>query len=149
MAEEIYYQKTADDVIKELKSSTSGLSDAEAAKRLNIYGPNEIKEEKKISAWKIFLSQFKSFIIYILVAAVIISILVPIYEKGIGNLVVMDFIDAIAIFVILVLNAVMGFLQEYKAEKAIEALKKLASLHALVLRNGKEKETQQMLFQET
>jgi len=138
--EEGYYNKTADEALKDLKSSTSGLSDAEAAKRLQIYGPNEIKEEKTISAFQIFLNQFKSFIIYILIAAVIISVIVPFYEKGAEGLSIMDFVDAIAIFVILVLNSVMGFLQEFKAEKAIEALKKLTSLKAIVLRGGKEKE---------
>lgn len=137
---ETYYQKEVDDVLKELDTTPKGLSDAEAKKRLEQYGPNEIKEEKPVSPFKIFLNQFKSFIVYILAAAVIISILVPIYEKGLGNIEIMDMVDAIAIFIILVLNGIMGFLQEFKAEKAIEALKKLTSLKAYVLRQGREEE---------
>ncbi|MBN2112209.1 calcium-translocating P-type ATPase, SERCA-type [Candidatus Woesearchaeota archaeon] len=140
MAGDAYYNKTAEQVLKELGSSIKGLADSEAAKRLEKYGPNEIKEEKKISGFQIFINQFKSFIVYILIAAVIISVIIPIYEEGLQNVRIMDFVDAIAIFVILVLNSVMGFLQEYKAEEAIEALKKLTSLKALVIRNGHEKE---------
>ena len=140
MAEDAYYNKNVEQSLKDLDSSIKGISDSEAAKRLRQYGPNEIKEEKKISAFKIFISQFRSFIVYILIAAVVISVIIPFYEKGVGNVGVIDFVDAIAIFVILVLNSVMGFLQEYKAEEAIEALKKLTSLKALVIRNGQEKE---------
>ena len=88
--ENTYYQKKAEQVLKELGTSTSGLSDSEAKKRLEKYGPNEIKEEKKISPLKIFLSQFKSFIVYILVAAVIISVIIPVYEKGWNSIEIMD-----------------------------------------------------------
>lgn len=140
MAANNFYNKTAKQALKELDSSDKGLSEPEAEKRLRKYGLNEIKEEKKVSAIRIFLNQFRSFIIYILMAAVVISAAVPIYEKGIGNIVIMDMVDSIAIFIILVLNGVMGFLQEYRAEKAIEALKKMASLKAIVIRGGEEKE---------
>ena len=135
-----HYKKKAEQVLNEFGTSTNGLSDSEAKKRLEKYGPNEIKEGKKLSPIEIFLSQFKSFIVYILIAAVVISVIVPFYEKGAQSLEIMDFADAIAIFVILILNALMGFLQEYRAEKAIEALKKLTSLHALVIRNSREME---------
>lgn len=135
-----YYNKPVDDVLKELETSPKGLTDAEAKKRLEKYGPNEIKEENPISPIKIFIDQFKSFIIFILAAAVVISVIVPIYEEGIDHVGIMDFIDAIAIFIILILNALMGFIQEFKAEKAIEALKKLTSLKAYVIRQGKENE---------
>jgi Ca2+-transporting ATPase len=120
------YYKENKVLYKELKTSSNGLSSSEAKKRINQYGLNEIKEKEGISPLKIFISQFHNFIIYILLVALIVSIFVG--EK----------IDAIVIGAILVLNAVLGFIQEYKAEKAIEALKKMASLKAKVLRDGKE-----------
>ncbi len=113
--------------MERLNSSEVGLTDTEARKRIAKYGPNEIKKEHSISPWKLFLAQFKSFIIVILILAVIVS-------SFLG-----EWLDAIVIFVILVLNAVMGFIQEFKAEKSIEALKKMAGFQAVVLRDGKEK----------
>ncbi|MBR9692160.1 calcium-translocating P-type ATPase, SERCA-type [Candidatus Woesearchaeota archaeon] len=110
-----------------MHSSEKGLSQEEANLRLSKYGPNEIKEEKKHSPIKIFLSQFKSFIVGVLIIAVVISLVID------------EYLNAIVIGAILILNAVMGFVQEYKAEKAIEALKKMASLKAVVIRDGKEK----------
>ncbi len=120
------HYKELKEVYKELNTSEKGLSSEEAKKRIEKYGLNEIKEAKKISPLKIFFSQFNNFIIYILLAALGISIFLG--EK----------IDAVVIGVILILNAFMGFIQEYKAEKAIEALKKMASLKAKVIRNGQE-----------
>lgn len=119
-----YYQKTADEALNALSSSRKGLSSEEAAKRLQQYGLNELKEGKKISPFEILLNQFKSFLIIILIAATIISLFVG------------EYIDALVIFIILVLNSILGFVQEYKAEKSIEALKKLSALKAAVLRNN-------------
>ncbi|HLC65082.1 MAG TPA: calcium-translocating P-type ATPase, SERCA-type [Candidatus Nanoarchaeia archaeon] len=116
------------DVLKSLKSSLNGLSQEEAEKRLKEYGLNEIREAKKVSPFEIFLRQFRSIVIWILIAAVIISAFLE------------EYVDAIVILVILVLIAVLGFVQEYRAERAIEALKKLASLKATVLRDGQKKE---------
>src|SRR3989338_3099218 len=116
------------DVLKSLKSSLNGLSQEEAEKRLKEYGLNEIREAKKVSPFEIFLRQFRSIVIWILIAAVIISAFLE------------EYVDAIVILVILVLIAVLGFVQEYRAERAIEALKKLASLKASVLRDGQKKE---------
>ena len=122
------HNKQIEEVFKELKTSEEGLSEKEEGARLKKYGPNEITQAKKISPIKIFIEQFHSFVIYILIAALIISLFLG------------ETVDAIVIGVIVVLNAVFGFIQEYKAEKSIEALKKLASLKATVLRDGKEKE---------
>lgn len=123
------YQKEVSQIIKELGSDAEkGLSSKEAKKRLERFGPNEIKEIEKTSPVKIFLNQFKSFIVFILLVAVAISIVIK------------EPLDASTIGVIIVLNAVLGFIQEYKAEKAIEALKKLISLKALVIRDGREAE---------
>ena len=121
-----FYSRTEKEVLLGLNTSTAGLASKEAAQRLKKYGPNELKEKKKISAFSIFLGQFKSFIVYILIAAVILSILLQ------------EYIDAAVIAAILVINAILGFTQEYKAEKSLEALKKLVSLKAKVIRDGKE-----------
>ena len=122
------YFKELKEIFKELKTSEKGLSQEEAEKRLSKYGPNEIKEGKKISPWEIFLGQFKSVVIWILIVGTIISAFLK------------EYVDAIVILVIIVLIAILGFVQEYRAERAIEALKKLASLKATVLRNNQKKE---------
>ena len=120
-----YHAKTSSEAIKLLESSPIGLSSNEAARRLAQYGPNEIKDAAKISPLKIFLKQFDSMVIWILMFATVVSAFLH------------EYIDAIVIGVILVLIAVLGFFQEYRAEKAIEALKRLASLKAKVMRDGK------------
>jgi Ca2+-transporting ATPase len=121
-----FHAKTVDETLKELFATIEGLSQEEAAKRLQQYGPNELKEKEKLSPLKIFFKQFDSIVIYILIAATLVSAFLR------------EYIDAIVIGIILVLIAVLGFVQEYKAEKAIEALKKLSTLKALVLRNGRK-----------
>ncbi|MFC1752403.1 calcium-translocating P-type ATPase, SERCA-type [Thermoproteota archaeon] len=134
-----FYKKTVKDIFKDLETGLKGLSDSDAKARLDKYGPNTIEEKHKISPWKIFLEQFNSPIVWILIGAVIISVIVGYREflKEGGSL-IKHMIDGIVIFVILILNAVIGFIQEYNAEKAIEALKKMASLKAIVIRDGKE-----------
>jgi Ca2+-transporting ATPase len=122
------HDKNIEKIFKELNTGKEGLTEKEAELRLKKYGYNEIKEGKKISPLKIFLQQFNSAVVYILIAALIISL-------SLG-----ERIDAIVIGVILILNALFGFYQEYRAEKSIEALKKMASLKATVIREGKEKE---------
>jgi len=122
-----YHTKSIPDLFESLKTSREGLSQKEAEKRIEKYGYNEIKEKKGVSPLKILLSQFTNFLIIILIIAMAVSFLIG--EK----------LDAIIIGSILVINAVLGFIQEYKAEKAIQALKKLASPQAVVLRDGKEK----------
>ncbi|MEK6847395.1 MAG: cation-translocating P-type ATPase [Nanoarchaeota archaeon] len=105
-----------------------GLSEAVAQERLKDFGLNEIKRESRVSAFLIFLRQFKSFIIYILIFALILSVFVK------------EYTDAWTIFAILILNACFGFFQEYRAEKSIEALKRLSSLKARVIRDGEMRE---------
>ncbi len=136
----MYHDKEIKEVFEELNTSEKGLSEKEAEERLKKYGLNEIEEGKKTSPFMILVNQFKNFLIYILFAAVIISIIVgyqDYLEHG-GNL-IKHFIDSIVILIILILIGVIGFIQEYRAEKAIEALKKLASLKAKVIRDGEEK----------
>ncbi|NUN09323.1 MAG: calcium-transporting P-type ATPase, PMR1-type [Ignavibacteriaceae bacterium] len=114
------------DTLKELDTSRSGLSSDEAQKRLAEFGPNELEAEAKVSPWLLLLGQFKSLLIIILVIAAAIS-------WGMG-----DFVEAIAIIIIVLLAGVLGFVQEFQAGKAIESLRKMASPHAHVLRNGEE-----------
>ena len=129
-----YYTITDKESYKELKTTAKGLSNHEAEQRLHKYGFNELTKEKYISPWKILLQQFTSPLVWILLVALIISIVLG--EK----------IDAIVIALIVILNAVLGFIQEFKAEKAIEALQKLTSLKAKVIRNGKETKIESKLL---
>jgi len=122
-----YYNYPINKVLDEFKTSSKGISQQEAEKRLEKYGLNEIKEEKKISIFQIFFSQFKSPLIIILLAAIILTLIIGKYT------------DSILISIIVIVNALLGFAQEYKAEKSIEALKKLTSLKATVIRDGNEK----------
>ena len=135
-----FYNINLKEVFHKLKSSDEGLTQEEAQIRLEKFGHNELKSKKKISPLKIFFSQFKEFIILILILAAIISTIIPIVEKGITNISLGDMVDSIVITIIIILNALFGFVQEYNAEKSIEALKKLASPKAKVLRNNREYE---------
>ena len=122
----MYYDEAADAVQKALNTSETGLSSGEAENRLQKYGKNELEEEEKTSVVKLFLSQFKSFLILILMAAALIS-------AFLGEL-----IDASVILFTVILAGVLGFVQEYRAEESIKLLKSLTSPEALVVRNRKE-----------
>ncbi|MBI5057312.1 MAG: cation-translocating P-type ATPase [Nitrospirae bacterium] len=119
-----WHQKNITSAIEELRSSAQGLSSEEAVRRLGEYGPNELKEKKKKTPFMMFLDQFRDFMILVLIAAAVIS-------GFIGEL-----SDTIAIIVIVVLNAAIGFIQEYRAEKAMAALKTMTAPSATVIRNG-------------
>jgi Ca2+-transporting ATPase len=121
-----YFEKDVKDIYSEFKVTEKGLSNSEADHRLHKYGLNELKVEKGISPFKIFLQQFTSPLVWLLIVALVISIFLK------------EEVDAIVIGAIIVLNAFLGFIQEYKAEKSIEALKKMASPKAKVIRGGKE-----------
>ena len=122
-------------IYSELDSSDEGLDQEEAEKRLEKYGENSIESGNEVSPFKIFVSQFQDFLIYLLIAAALVSV-------GIGFLPghSPEYTDAILIIIILVANGVMGFIQEYKAEKSIQALKKASTPNAKVLRDGEKKE---------
>ncbi|MCC6345572.1 MAG: calcium-translocating P-type ATPase, PMCA-type, partial [Nitrospirales bacterium] len=120
-----WHQKTADGMMEELITSPQGISPREAVKRLQEYGSNELAEKKRKSPFLLFLDQFKDFMILVLVAAALISGIIG--EPA----------DTVAIIVIVVLNAVIGFIQEYRAEQAMAALKKMSAPLAAVLREGK------------
>jgi len=110
--------------ISELKSSDRGLSSVEARKRLGEYGLNELAKKKKISPLLMIFEQFKDVLIIILLAAALIAGIVG------------DPVESLAILAIVILNAVIGFVQEYRAEKALEALQKMAAPSATVIRNA-------------
>jgi Ca2+-transporting ATPase len=122
----MYYDEAADAVLKTLNTSETGLSSGEAESRLKKYGKNELQEEKKVSLVKLFLSQFTSFLILILMAAALVS-------AFLGEL-----IDAFVILFTVFLAGVLGFVQEYRAEESIKLLKSLTSPEAVVVRDGKE-----------
>ncbi|MFH1736471.1 MAG: HAD-IC family P-type ATPase, partial [Actinomycetota bacterium] len=119
-----YHDLNINKTLDSLGASPDGLSSEEAAKRLAEYGPNELVEKAAKSPFVMILDQFKDFMILVLLAAAIISGFVG------------EATDTIAIVVIVVLNAVIGFVQEYRAERAIAALKKMAAPETLVLRDG-------------
>ena len=119
-----WHNLSAEEVLAQLGSAAPGLSVAEAAQRLAVNGPNELKEGNRISPLQIFLGQFKSLIIWILIVAGVIS--------GVLG----EVVDAIAILAMVVLNAVIGFYQEFSAEKSIAALKKMTAPQAKVWRDG-------------
>jgi Ca2+-transporting ATPase len=119
-----WHSLPAEDVLKEFGSRRSGLEQAEAEARLQRYGPNQLKARKKTSPVLTFLRQFLSPLIYVLLAAALVSVLVEHY------------IDAWVILGVLLLNAVIGFVQETRAETAMEALMKMAAPKARVRRDG-------------
>ncbi|MBN2318302.1 MAG: cation-translocating P-type ATPase [Acidobacteria bacterium] len=118
--------KKLDEICKELNCSAAGLSSKEAARRQLLYGPNRLEKQKAISPWLLLLEQFKNVLIIILLIATSISMVL-----GHG-------VEAIAIAVIVLFAVLLGFIQEYRAEKAIEALKQMAAPTARVIRDGKE-----------
>ncbi|MCD2452546.1 HAD-IC family P-type ATPase [Methylicorpusculum oleiharenae] len=120
-----WHRLSVEDVLTQLGSSAAGLSTQEAAIRLAANGPNALKEGKRISPLRIFLDQFKSLIIWILIVAGVVSGLLG------------EMMDASAILAIVALNAVIGFYQEFNAEKSIAALKKMTAPQAKVWRDGK------------
>ncbi|TJX13144.1 calcium-translocating P-type ATPase, SERCA-type [Tissierella creatinini] len=121
-----WYQRNENDLISELSTDLeNGLTSAEVESRLSKYGHNELKEEEKKGLLSKIIAQFTDFLILILIAAALISIFVG------------EVKDAIVILAIVVVNATLGIYQEGKAEKSLEALKKMASPNAKVVRNGK------------
>ena len=138
MAQRPWHARSAEEVLEGLGVSREGLSTQEAVERLKKYGPNEIKEAKRRTALQMFLGEFKDVFILLLIAATIFSAIIGYYEMLQGGEFMESFADVITISAIVVLCATTGFVQEYRAEKAVEALKKLAAPKARVIRDGKE-----------
>jgi len=126
-----WHSKKTETVLEELQTDPLGLTDEEAKSRLEKYGPNELKERKGVSAFQIFLNQFKDIFVIMLLIATAISYATA-YIEGESQ------IDTITIAAIVILNSVIGFVQEYRSEKAMEAMRKLTAPKARLMRDGKE-----------
>ena len=123
-----WYQIDSKDSFRKLNTSEEGLTDKEVKERLLQYGPNKLAEEEKINKLKILLHQFTSPLIYILLIAAIVTFLLK------------EYIDTGVIMAVVLLNAIIGYIQEFKAEESVRALKKMIVPKARVLRGGIEKE---------
>ena len=124
MSEQPYYRQTAEEALAARNASSGGLTDQEARRRLEQFGPNKLSEGKKKSTLQIFLEQFKDLLVIILIIAAIISAVSANAES------------TIVIFAVLILNAILGTVQYLKAEKSLESLKAMSSPTAKVLRGG-------------
>ncbi len=125
------FSLSPDTVLKKLDTSVKGLSQKEAEIRIQKSGPNQLAEQKKESLLHKFFAQFEDFMIIVLLCAAAVSFLLSLLE---GHA---DFADPVIILIVVTLNALLGVIQETKAENSLEALKKLSSPHANVLRGGK------------
>jgi Ca2+-transporting ATPase len=123
-----WYQLNSEDILRKLNTSEEGLTDKGVKERLKQYGPNKLAEEEKINRLKILLHQFTSPLIYILILAAIVTFLLK------------EYIDTGVIMAVVLLNAIIGYIQEFKAEESVRALKKMIVPHARVLRDRREKE---------
>ncbi|OLS13780.1 MAG: cation-transporting p-type atpase, partial [Promethearchaeota archaeon CR_4] len=132
--EKKWFSLPFDDVERKFDSSINqGLSSTEAQGRLVKYGPNTLLKEKKRSRILDFLDEFTDPLVIILIIAAVVSVLVTVFGEG-----ETDFTDAIVIGVIVILNAIIGFVQEGKADAAIDALRKISAPEAIVIRDGRE-----------
>ena len=122
-----YYQQSIDEVVQYSKTDLKiGLSSSEVKKRLDEVGPNRLEEKKGRSPWDMFVGQFKDILVLILLIAALVSFILG------------EVSDTIVIAIILILNATLGVVQEYKAEKSLAALKKMVAPAALVIRDGRQ-----------
>ncbi|MEX2264051.1 MAG: cation-translocating P-type ATPase [Bryobacteraceae bacterium] len=126
------YRKTIDEVVAAFATDgRRGLSDREARARFQRYGSNELTGEKPVPAWRKFLAQFQNPLVLLLLIATAISTVLWLYERESA----LPY-EAIAIFAVVLLNAVMGYIQESRAESAVAALRQMTTAHAHVIRNG-------------
>jgi Ca2+-transporting ATPase len=129
--ERTWHNLSVSEVIESLNSGVQGLTGEEAERRLTQFGPNELVEKGKTHPWKLFLEQFKNFLIIILLVAAVISGVLALMGDG-------DIWEPILIVIIVFFAAGLGFVQEYRSEKAMEALKKMTAPTATVIRDGEE-----------
>lgn len=129
----IYYHETGDAVLNDLNSSMTGLTKEQVQEKKAQCGENKLREKKKKTTLQRFAEQFKDVMIIILLAAAVISFVIACIEGD-----TKEFFEPVLILLIVVVNAIMGVMQENKAEKALDALKGLSAPHARVIRDGKE-----------
>jgi Ca2+-transporting ATPase len=122
----VWHALSGRDTLESLRTSADGLTEEESRSRLARFGPNELQEKKGLSAWKLFLGQFKSFLIIILLIAVVLSAILG------------EVVDAAVILIIVIFATILGFIQEYRAERSLEALRRMTAPTATVLRGGQE-----------
>src|SRR5262249_3371652 len=126
------YQQRLDEVLDALNTdSRLGLSQAEARARLEKYGRNELTAEKVVPAWRKFFEQFQDVLVILLLIATLISAGLWLYERESA----LPY-EAIAIFAVVLLNAIMGYIQGSRAEQALAALRQMSAAHATVIRDG-------------
>jgi len=130
--EKAYYQMDVKENLESLKTSEKGLSKEEAQRRLKRYGENSLKAEIKMPLWLVFLTQFKELLVIILIIGGLIAILIGAFRDG------------TIIFIIVIVNAIIGFIQEYRAGKIVDKLKGLISSPAKIIREGELIETNQI-----
>jgi len=136
---ESWHSKEIDEVMHDLDVAREGLTTQEAQERLKKYGYNELVAKKRKSAFSMFLSQFKDVFILLLIVAIIFSAIIGYYDIVTGGADAFEaFADSLIIGIIVLMVAITGFVQEFRAEKAIEAMKKLTAPKAHVIRDGKE-----------
>ncbi len=122
------YRRTVDEVLDSLDADRSGLSVDEARERHERYGPNRLREQTTVSAWQVLVNQFTDPLIYVLIGALAITLAIQRYS------------DAIVVGAVLVINGTIGFIQEYRAQTAVQSLVEMVSPHARVRRDGEEEE---------
>lgn len=131
MQENNYYNKKVEELYKELNTSINGLTEEEASKRLEKYGENKLAERKKKSNFIIFLNQFNDLMIILLIFASVFSAVISYIQKE-------SYADSIIILIIVIINATLSFIEEKKADKAIEELNKMFITNNNVIRDGKK-----------
>ena len=119
-----WHSLAVSDVLSELETETQGLSSEVAAQRLEKYGPNKLPEEPPVPAWRRFLRQFNNLLIYVLLAAAVVTAALN------------DWLETGVILAVVLINAIIGFIQEGKAEAALDALRSMLALQAVALRDG-------------
>jgi Ca2+-transporting ATPase len=138
MEKKQWHAKSVEETLTDLNANENGLKTNEAEERRQTYGYNELIEKKRKTALQMFLGEFKDIFILLLLAATVLSAIIGNYESVPGQSILETYTDSITIFIIVVLVAVAGFIQEYRAEKAVEALRKMTAPKARVMRDGKE-----------
>ena len=123
-----YYTQTPQQVLHAMESREEGLTTQQAQERIEKNGPNALREERKKPVWQVFLEQFKDLLVAILIAAALISMFS-------GNME-----STLVIFAVLIMNAILGTVQYFKAEKSLESLKAMSAPSAKVLRDGQRLE---------
>jgi Ca2+-transporting ATPase len=136
MEKKQWHTKSVEETLRDLNADGNGLTTSEVEARRKTYGYNELVEKKRITPLEILLNQFKDIFVMMLLVAIVLSLIIGWYKSAGGGS-WEEYVDAITIGAIVVLNAVVGFVQEYRSEKAIDAMKRLAAPRAHVLRDGK------------